>query len=120
MKGRFYDENGNPTSEYDKIIERSEQGKQLKMKEEMKNTVFPPCNIEWKAETGTRVWCTKQSGGISRDWTGVPRILFEKPNSKVNRCACVRIDSDEYQENKAIFGTYQDCLPDATSCIIKL
>ena len=31
---------------------------------------FPPCNMEYKVDKGTRFWCTKQSGGIERDLAG--------------------------------------------------
>ncbi|KHJ88794.1 cytochrome b5-like Heme/Steroid binding domain protein [Oesophagostomum dentatum] len=67
--GRYYDANGNPT-------------KELK-------DVFPPCNSEWHQNSGGRVWCSMKSGGIQRDWAGVPRLLYD-PNTKQQRCACVK------------------------------
>ncbi|KAK6029691.1 hypothetical protein OSTOST_04198 [Ostertagia ostertagi] len=30
-----------------------------------------------------------KSGGIQRDWAGVPRLLYD-PNTKQQRCACVK------------------------------
>jgi hypothetical protein len=50
--------------------------------------IFPPCNSEWSAEKGQRVWCTKKSGGLERNWVGVPRKLFFPGRSE--RCACVK------------------------------
>uniref|UniRef100_A0A183EJV4 Cytochrome b5 heme-binding domain-containing protein n=1 Tax=Gongylonema pulchrum TaxID=637853 RepID=A0A183EJV4_9BILA len=46
--------------------------------------VFPPCNSEWRKDIGGRVWCSKKSGGIEREWSGVPRKLFD-PASKSSR-----------------------------------
>ncbi|VDK53380.1 unnamed protein product, partial [Cylicostephanus goldi] len=51
--------------------------------------VFPPCNSEWHQNSGGRVWCSMKSGGIQRDWVGVPRLLYD-PNTKQQRCACVK------------------------------
>ena len=43
-----------------------------------------------------RFWCTKQSGGIAREWIGVPRQLFNLKNNKKDfRCACVRDFGEE-------------------------
>lgn len=51
--------------------------------------VFPPCNSEWKKDTGGRVWCSTKSGGVTRDWVGVPRI-YTDPTARGSRCACVK------------------------------
>lgn len=71
--------------------------------------LFPSCNVDWKAETGSTLWCSAKrykfhpvhvvnqnipklllflSGGVDRDWVGFPRKFFEKPD-KSPRCACV-------------------------------
>lgn len=70
------------------------------------------------------------SGGIQRDWTGVPRKLFS-PGQARSRCACIKntgapshdptrkpndnrgdLDNPNIQE-------YKGCPPDETSCYIK-
>ena len=40
---------------------------------DVEKQMFPPCNVEWSQAEGSRLWCTKKSGGITRDWVGVPR-----------------------------------------------
>ncbi|TGZ48901.1 Neuferricin [Temnothorax longispinosus] len=43
--------------------------------EEKQERMFPLCNIEWNRDTGIVFWYTERSGGIERDWTGVPRMF---------------------------------------------
>lgn len=111
LSGRFYGEDGEKTAymgdvehQVDLAIAENERLEALKNQ-------YPPCNIEWKEETGTRVWCTEKSGGIDRDWTGVPRKFFEAGKSEF-RCACVpddRLDDARLKE-------YDDCVTSATTC----
>lgn len=54
------------------------------------------------------------SGGIERDWIGVPRKLYE-PGSDSYRCACI---SDE-NRNLGNIREYEDCDPNFVSCYIK-
>lgn len=54
------------------------------------------------------------SGGIQRDWVGVPRQYYEV-NSKTYRCACVSPDS-------TVFGNlreYPGCSPNSSTCFVK-
>lgn len=60
LVGRYYDSNGNPTKSYREIEEKLAIAEKKKIDEELKMRMFPPCNIEWKPESGTRLWCTKQ------------------------------------------------------------
>uniref|UniRef100_A0A1I7XGD5 Cytochrome b5 heme-binding domain-containing protein n=1 Tax=Heterorhabditis bacteriophora TaxID=37862 RepID=A0A1I7XGD5_HETBA len=69
VTGRYYDNKGKPTVELQKV--------------------FPPCNSEWHQNSGGRVWCSTKSGGIQREWAGVPRLLYDA-NTKQQRCACVK------------------------------
>ncbi|KAL1417230.1 hypothetical protein MTO96_027108 [Rhipicephalus appendiculatus] len=66
LAGRYYTNEGQPTTRN-----------------------FPPCNSEWTPEKGSSVWCSKKSGGVERDWAGVPRQYFERDTGSV-RCVCVR------------------------------
>ena len=43
---------------------------------------------QWSQSDGSRYWCTKKSGGVDRDWVGVPRKLYYP--GREPRCACVR------------------------------
>ena len=64
------------------------QAKEKKEEKRENHQIFPPCNSEWSQEKGHRVWCTKLSGGIKRNWVGVPRRLFMP--GQTERCACIK------------------------------
>lgn len=109
--GRFYDERGQETEYYRKVQEQVDIAIETKRRDELNNYDFPPCNIEWNADTGTKVWCTNQSGGIDRQWSGVPRKYYEAGNIGY-RCACVH-------ESKLTVGNLQEydgCDPNSTTC----
>ncbi|NXX96632.1 NEUFC protein, partial [Centropus bengalensis] len=89
LVGRFYDENGEPTEALRQAEAAIEEALKLQAEKEQEKQQFPPCNSEWSPARGSRFWCSKQSGGVSRDWTGVPRKLFQ-PGSKGSHCVCVR------------------------------
>ena len=59
------------------------------------------------------------SGGIERDWVGVPRMLFESPNSKEYRCACVKLNSKECEEIKGMIREFPQCPKTSTKCAVK-
>ncbi len=88
LAGRYFHPDGSPTEYYRKLQEWMLNAKDDAMSKENEKKIFPPCNSEWSAEKGQRVWCTKKSGGISRDWIGVPRRLFMP--GRAERCACVK------------------------------
>ncbi|XP_046144053.1 neuferricin isoform X2 [Osmia bicornis bicornis] len=117
--GRYYNEDGVPTEEFYNIQQILIEAKEKQFEEEHKKRMFPPCNIEWKPDSGTVVWCSKKSGGIERDWIGVPRMLFESPSSKQYRCACVKLDSKEYEESKGMLKEYTKCPKTAIKCALQ-
>ncbi|KAL1487978.1 hypothetical protein ABEB36_015358 [Hypothenemus hampei] len=111
--GRYYDELGNLTPygrQIKKLIQAAEQKNQDMEREKLK---FPPCNVEWDRERGSRVWCSNKSGGIDRAWVGKPRQYYES-GSKNYRCACI---SDENLSMKNILQ-YPDCDSMAESCYV--
>jgi len=111
--GRYYDQNGQETEYFRKVQEQIEIALEEKRKEQIKNSEFPPCNIEWTAETGTKVWCTKQSGGVERSWVGVPRRYYD---AGVIRCACIKrskLQSPNLEE-------YDGCDPKSDTCFYEL
>lgn len=115
LTGRIYDIDGNETPYYNNVMEQVAIAIAEKKRDELLRVQYPPCNIEWKEETGTRVWCSQQSGGIDRSWTGVPRKYFEagKPDF---RCACV----PEEQLNDASLREYDNCDVKEISCLYKV
>ncbi|XP_074870136.1 neuferricin isoform X2 [Carettochelys insculpta] len=127
LVGRFYDENGAPTEVLEQAQAVIEEG--LKSKEQ-NNKQFPACNSEWSSSTGSRFWCSKQSGGVARGWTGVPRKLY-KPGSLDSYCVCVRttgppsgqLDSTEHSDRGDLDNPnvqeYKGCHPLSDSCVLK-
>lgn len=46
-------------------------------------------------------------------------MYFEMPNSKQHRCACINLDSKEYEDNKGNFKEYNGCATSSIKCNIK-
>jgi len=88
LAGTYYDTEGQVTQQWKLYQGWLEEARQHADQNDVEKQMFPPCNVEWSKAEGTRFWCTKKSGGIARDWTGVPRRLFYP--GKQPRCACVR------------------------------
>lgn len=59
------------------------------------------------------------SGGIARNWIGVPRKLFENPESKLYRCACIQLDSKEHKKSVGVIKVYDECEENSASCYIE-
>lgn len=116
LVGRFYSENGKPTDVLQQVEASLAQGLELKARAEEENKIYPACNSEWNSERGGRVWCSTKSGGVDRDWSGVPRMLFS-PGSGSTRCVCVRPD-DPKQSSNPNLQEYKDCSPQAESCAV--
>lgn len=89
LEGTYYDSCGKPTKRLKEVQSLIGHARIWKEKQLKETEVFPPCNSEWQKETGGRVWCTNKSGGIKRDWVGVPRKLYIAKDKNF-RCACVK------------------------------
>uniref|UniRef100_A0A182KCH0 Cytochrome b5 heme-binding domain-containing protein n=1 Tax=Anopheles christyi TaxID=43041 RepID=A0A182KCH0_9DIPT len=117
LVGRYFDALGQGTAYYQHVLDRA-----AKANEDKDNGLkYPSCNVEWKVEMGTRVWCTNRSGtGQERSWIGLPRkVLEEEPNEmeangrSVQFCACVPQDvSDRH------YVPFPGCEETAESCIV--
>jgi len=89
--GRFYDNNGEPTSELraaQASVDKALSDKEIEAEQER---IFPSCNSHWSDSAGTTVWCSNKSGGIERDWVGVPRLFFDA-TTQITKCVCVRTE----------------------------
>lgn len=95
---------------------------------------WPPCNMEYKADTGiTRFWCTdvsffiyflklllvltlnlQQSGGVKRDWAGYPIQLFNQ-DSKTFTCVCAKKENFELPQLRP----YDTCDDAKRSCTVQ-
>lgn len=58
------------------------------------------------------------SGGITRNWIGVPRRIYDSPGSEHYTCACVRLDGKDFEENKGIIREFEGCTETSTTCIL--
>nr|XP_002126672.1 neuferricin-like [Ciona intestinalis] len=126
--GQFYDENGEPTEALKNANKLIAEAKQAKKQEDEENKILPMCNSESSAAKGSRVWCSTKSGGVERNWVGVPR-QYHPPGATSPRCACVRT------AGKPSYGTddgknrgdldnpylreYNGCHSTSDSCVIK-
>lgn len=125
--GLYYDKYGQPTealAEYNRKLKEAQKEEDNKKEDMIK---FPPCNSEYKQGQGRRFWCTQLSGGIQRDWVGVPRQYYQ-PGQANPRCACVRTTGpptdDPQRKNHKNNGDldhpkmklYENCDPNSESC----
>ena len=101
-----------------------------KEKQSAEQKLFPPCNSEWSAEKGHRVWCTKLSGGIERNWVGLPRRFFYP--GRRERCACIKdfgppsadMEEETWTSGNGDLGNphlkeYEGCDSKASSCKVR-
>ncbi|NWR84808.1 NEUFC protein, partial [Furnarius figulus] len=129
LVGRFYDANGAPTEALREAEAAMEEALKLQADSEQRKQQFPPCNSEWSSARGTRFWCSKQSGGVSRDWAGVPRKLY-RPGSQGSGCVCVRSTgppwghppssqhADRGDLDDPHLQEYEGCHPLAEQCVL--
>lgn len=76
LDGHFYSSTGEPTARWIELQGWIAEAKEERDKQDVEKQMFPPCNAEWTQADGSRFWCTKKSGGVTRSWIGVPRRLF--------------------------------------------
>lgn len=113
LEGEYYDSEGNPTSQYHKMVSLVEKGRQLKKEQEDIKKKYPPCNSKWASGQGGELWCSTESGGIKRDWEGYPRQRYDK-TFKNSSCVCVKAFDDPDPSLKL----YKDCDPKSKVCKI--
>ncbi|XP_034839586.1 neuferricin [Maniola hyperantus] len=111
--GRYYDENGAETSYMNELKQRLKQCRIEKEEAKKQEQLYPPCNMAWTEEEGAKVWCTKSSGGVVRDWVGVPRQMYT-PGQEKPLCVCVNID----KINSSQLKEYHDCPNTSAECLV--
>lgn len=88
--GHYYGEDGTPTEAHRRYLEML-KGNELE--EEVKKQFdkkYPSCNSRWSQKDGGEVWCSPKSGGVDRQWAGVPR-KYVKEGAK--KCVCIKEDA---------------------------
>jgi len=125
LDGHFYSSSGEPTARWIELQGWIAEAKEERDKQDVEKQMFPPCNAEWTQADGSRFWCTKKSGGVTRNWVGLPRQLFYP--GREPRCACVRSSgapSTDPGDRRADRGDldnphlkeYQGCPSDSPEC----
>ena len=87
LVGNFYDKNGQPTDALKHVQKQIELAKENQRKQDDDRKKFPPCNSEFSAAKGSRVWCTNRrySCHILSNWTLMS--LFVSLNGSCDGCA---------------------------------
>ncbi|KAJ1531878.1 hypothetical protein ONE63_000526 [Megalurothrips usitatus] len=120
--GRYYNSEGDRTDYYNEVERLIKVASEASAAQNADYQKYPPCNAEWTPEAGSRVWCSNRSGGIERDWVGVPRKYY-KPGSDSYRCACIQIHGEathpDSKQKKGNVIEYKDCPPSSESCRVK-
>ncbi|XP_016310441.1 neuferricin-like [Sinocyclocheilus anshuiensis] len=111
--GLFCTESGQPTDALLHVEAFLTEGFKKKAQAQSEMQLYPACNSEWSEASGGRVWCSTMSGGIHRDWIGVPRMLFS-PGSGHSGSG---LSDPVHAENRNL-REYKDCPPHAESCRI--
>lgn len=116
IEGAFYDSLGCATSELVRVYQVFETLNQAKADKKDSSSKFPECNSEWNSDTKQgKVWCTVKSGGVERDWVGVPRIYNDGENQ---RCACFNLDDPSSKDDEKFMSLYPNCQYKATECMV--
>ena len=118
--GRYFDAAGGVRDEFPWERLRLAEEAEARRKRE-----FPGCNSKWTQAEGSEVWCTPKSGGVQRDWAGVPRLRSEAAGAggaggdgapagggkRRERCVCAQLPADAPE-----LRVYDGCAPDASRC----
>lgn len=79
LTGRFYSETGEPTDTLLQTEASLAKGQRIKAQSEAEKLHFPPCNSQWSAADGGRVWCTNKRYGNSSELIKYYYHHFEYP-----------------------------------------
>lgn len=117
IEGQFFDSRGCGTSELGRIYQVFGKLADKKASQKEQDKSLPECNSEWNGDLKSgRVWCTTKSGGIERDWVGVPRLYND---GQSERCVCLDVSSPEAKNLEKTLKRYTGCDPNSTECPIK-
>ncbi|CAH2241175.1 jg3241 [Pararge aegeria aegeria] len=59
LADRYYDKNGEETMYMSELKQKVKRCRIEKEEAKKQDQLYPPCNISWSEEDGSRVWCTK-------------------------------------------------------------
>ena len=117
--GFYYDENGQKTANRDKVEALILSGYLDKKKQADMSKKYPRCNSQSGTKVRNRVWCSNQSGGVKREWVGVPRKFLDPTMGKMGRtrCACVPIEEASDTTRFQMYDDYPEgCKESDSEC----
>ena len=114
LVGLYFDSTGIATGLRRSTLERAAQQRQ----DEISLKILPGCNSKYVGPTKDapakrEVWCSSDSGGIERHWTGFPRMEAQEAG-KGARCVCV----PEQRLSEQGLSVYPGCAEDADRCTV--
>lgn len=116
IEGQFFDSRGCGTAELGRVYSVFNKLAHEKADQQEQEKSLPECNSEWNGDLKKgRVWCSVKSGGIERDWIGVPRLYHD---GQTKRCVCLNQDGPETTQYSDVMEVYPDCDPNATECTL--
>jgi hypothetical protein len=101
LVGRFYDENGNPAKELNRVAKKIAQANRLAEQQKADEDRFPNCNSRWSQDKGGEVWCN--SGHYPRIVERVAELPRKGPPG--TRCACF----EENELKRPGLRVYESC-----------
>lgn len=114
IEGAFYDSRGCPTSELNRVNTVFAKLSEEKTKQNEQDKQLPECNTEWNGDLKKgKVWCSKKSGGVEREWAGVPRIYDDGESKK---CVCLNPEAPNLAQQSENLVLYPGCETNASEC----
>lgn len=111
VEGNFYNSDGCPTEALKFIEKRLAKIEADKQAAAQQQDELPECNSEFNSDTKkARVWCTNKSGGVEREWAGVPRLYDG---------GCVCVDDSKQDLDNELYKVYPGCDPKSSECLLK-
>lgn len=94
------------------------EGYQLQKNTKDMGNRYPRCNSQRGTKVRNRVWCADRSGGVERDWVGVPR-KFRDPTLGGGKLRCACVPYAEADDPR--FAPYDEypCEPDSFECFLE-
>lgn len=116
VTGRHYDDSGVALNAFPFAVLA-----EVRASRENRKQMLPECNSKWSQSEGSEVWCTTKSGGVAREWIGVPRLYrpsldpsVQPQGTERERCVCVK--PEEAGRTLPHLELYSGCEAKATAC----
>jgi len=113
LVGRFYDDRGKQTQELARTSAAIRRAYLLQSRQDDLSEQFPACNSRWAEGEPAQVWCSRNSGGVERDWIGFPRLMRKDFDGLVT-CVCASVQTIDDPRLRR----YAGCGERSTRCVV--